>query len=408
MLPGGGACHGAGGADGGQKELWNYGLGIADKGGLFDAWSVKGSQFKKPLVEFSAACAGCGETPYAKLMTQLFGWRVYWCNATGCSQAWGAPMPGIPYTTDARGFGPAWSNSLFENNAELCLGMALSVKQQRERLKTLVAVLAETATGDTAQACREYLAQYDSYDGSRKAADALIAALEKDGSPEAQEILARRDQLAKKSFWMYGGDGWAYDIGFGGLAHVIAQGEPVKVFVIDTEVYSNTGGQSSKATPIGAVAQFASSGKRSRKMDLGAMMMSYGSVYVAQVAMGADPNQLIRALKEAEEYDGPAVVIAYTPCAAHGIRQGMDKVQEEMKRAVRSGYWPLYRYDPRKEHPMQLDSKAPDMDYGEFLDGETRYASLKRTFPENAKTLFATAESDAKARYEKYKHMAET
>ena len=384
-----------------KKTLWNYALGITDKGDKFDRYSIKGSQFKQPLVEFSAACAGCGETPYAKLMTQLFGERVYWANGTGCSQAWGAPMPGIPYTVNSRGFGPAWTNSLFENNAELCLGMFLSVKQQRERVKALV----EQYKAESAGAADEWLAAYDDFDASRIASDKLIEELKAKDSPLAKEILEGQDQLAKKTFWMYGGDGWAYDIGFGGLAHVIASGENVNVFVIDTEVYSNTGGQSSKATPIGAVAQFASSGKRSRKMDLGGIMMSYGNVYVAQVAMGADPNQLIKAFKEAESYNGPSVIIAYTPCTAHGIRFGMNNVQAEMKRAVESGYWILYRYDPRNEHPLHVDSKEASMSYEDFLDGETRYSALKRTFPDNAKTLFEIASDDAKKRYEKYKRL---
>ena len=392
-----------------KKARWDFALSVSDKGELFDRWTVKGSQFRRPLLEFSAACAGCGETPYAKLMTQLFGDRVYWANATGCSQAWGAAMPGIPYTTNARGFGPAWTNSLFENNAELCLGMFLSVRQQRERVKGLVARLeGESADAAVRAACGAYLAAFDDFDASRAASDALIAALEGVPGDLAAEILAAKDQLAKKTFWMYGGDGWAYDIGFGGLDHVIAQGENVNVFVVDTEVYSNTGGQSSKATPIGAVAQFAASGKKSRKKDLGAILMTYGNVYVAQVAMGADPNQLLKALKEAESFEGPSVIIAYTPCQSHGIKLGMNKVQEEMKRAVESGYWLLYRYDPRKaEHPFQLDCKAPSMGYEDFLDGETRYAALRRTFPQNAETLFAQGAADAAARYEKYKRMEE-
>ena len=391
-----------------KKQAWDFAMSVSDKGELFDRWTVKGSQFKKPLLEFSAACAGCGETPYAKLMTQLFGDRVYWANATGCSQAWGAAMPGIPYTTDARGFGPAWTNSLFENNAELCLGMFLSVRQQRQRVKMRIEALAAESAGELKAACEAWLAAFDDFDASRKASDALIAALSGAPGGLAAEILAAKDQLAKKTFWMYGGDGWAYDIGFGGLAHVIASGENVNVLVVDTEVYSNTGGQSSKATPIGAVAQFAASGKRSRKMDLGAILMTYGNVYVAQVAMGADPNQLLKALKEAESYDGPAVIIAYTPCQSHGIRLGMNKVQEEMKRAVDSGYWLLYRYDPRKpDKPFTLDCKAPSMGYEAFLDGETRYAALRRTFPQNAQTLFAKGAADAAARYEKYKKMEE-
>jgi pyruvate-ferredoxin/flavodoxin oxidoreductase len=314
-------------------------------------------------------------------------------------------MPGIPYTTNARGFGPAWTNSLFENNAELCLGLALSVKQQRERVRAQVESLAAAAQGALKTACDGYLAAYDDFDASRAASDALIAALEQSGGAAAEEILASRDQLAKKTFWMFGGDGWAYDIGFGGLDHVVASGENVNVLVVDTEVYSNTGGQSSKATPIGAVAQFASAGKRSRKKDLGAIFMTYGSVYIAQVAMGADPNQLVKALKEAESFPGPSILIAYAPCTSHGIRIGMAKVQEEMKRAVDAGYWLLYRYDPRREHPLQLDSRAPSMDYTDFLDGETRYASLRRTFPETAKELFAAGSADAAARYEKYVRM---
>ena len=388
-----------------KKEKWSFALSVTDKGEKFDRWTVKGSQFRKPLLEFSAACAGCGETPYAKLMTQLFGDRVYWANATGCSQAWGAAMPGIPYTVNARGFGPAWTNSLFENNAELSFGLYLSVRQQRARIKAEVEKLARKAEGELKDACENYLAAYDDFDGSRKAADALIPLLEAHGGHNARAILEGKDQLAKKTFWMFGGDGWAYDIGFGGLDHVIAGGENVNVFVVDTEVYSNTGGQSSKATPIGAVAEFAASGKRSRKKDLGAILMTYGNVYVAQVAMGADPNQLLRALKEAESYDDPSVIIAYTPCISHGIRAGMSKVQAEMKRAVDSGYWLLYRYDPRKEHPMQLDSKAPSMDYIAFLEGETRYARLRRSFPENAETLFAIGSEDAAKRYEKYSNL---
>ena len=385
-----------------QKETWNYGLSVSDKGDLFNVYSVKGSQFRQPLIEFSAACAGCGETPYAKLLTQLFGDRVYWANATGCSQAWGAPMPGIPYTTNKRGFGPAWTNSLFENNAELSLGMFLSVKQQRLAQKTLVENYAAESNSEIAA---KWLESYDDFDLSRKYTDELIAELESADSDVAKKILERKDQLAKKCFWMFGGDGWAYDIGFGGLDHVVASGEDINVFVVDTEVYSNTGGQSSKATPLGAVAQFASSGKRSKKKDLGAIFQTYGNVYVAQVAMGADPNQLIKALHEAEMHKGPSVIVAYTPCVAHGIKAGMANVQHEMKRAVDAGYWTLYRYNPNAEKPMKVDSKAPSMDFEEFLDGETRYAALKRTFPENAETLFKVAKEDAAVKYQKYKNL---
>ena len=393
-------------------ERWNYALSLSDKGDLFKPDTVKGSQFRTPLVEFSAACAGCGETPYAKLLTQLFGDRIYWANATGCSQAWGAPMPGIPYTTNKRGFGPAWTNSLFENNAELALGMFLSSRQQREGQKQRVdSLLKMGVSGSLRDACKEWMETYDDLQASRGATDKLIEELEKIKSGEekkiADEILTAKDQLSKKTLWMYGGDGWAYDIGFGGLNHVIAQGENVNILIVDTEVYSNTGGQSSKATPIGAVAQFQASGKKSRKMDLGSIMMSYGNVYVAQVAMGANYAQLVKAISEAESYDGPSVIIAYAACTTHGIRSGMNNVQAEMKRAVESGYWYLYRYDPRKEVPMQLDSKEPSIEFEEFLDGENRYSVLKKTFPENAKELFAIAKSDSKIKYEKYKKMTE-
>ena len=383
-----------------NRACWDYALTLSDKGDIFEPYSVKGSQFRQPLVEFSAACAGCGETPYAKLLTQIFGERVYWANGTGCSQAWGAPMPGIPYTLNKRGFGVAWTNSLFENNAELTLGMFLAVRQQRENVKAKVeAYLAGTGSA----LAKAWLEAYDDFAASRRATDALTAELESVHSALGDEILERRDQLAKKCFWMFGGDGWAYDIGFGGLDHVVASGEDINVFVIDTEVYSNTGGQSSKATPLGAVAQFASSGKKSRKKDLGAIFRTYGNVYVAQVAMGADPNQLIRAIREAEAHKGPSVIVAYTPCQAHGIKAGMANVQAEMKRAVDAGYWLLYRYDPEREQPMTVDSKAPSMAYEDFLDGETRYASLKRTFPENAKTLFSAASREANERYLSYK-----
>ena len=393
-------------------ERWNYALSLSDKGDLFNPNTVKGSQFRTPLVEFSAACAGCGETPYAKLLTQLFGDRVYWANATGCSQAWGAPMPGIPYTTNKRGFGPAWTNSLFENNAELALGMYLSSKQQREGQKNNVIKLLEMNINEELKdKCNDWLDTFDDLNASRAATDNLIEELEKVTEGKHKElcdkILRAKDQLSKKTLWMYGGDGWAYDIGFGGLNHVIAQGENVNILIVDTEVYSNTGGQSSKATPIGAVAQFQASGKKSRKMDLGAIMMSYGNVYVAQVAMGANQTQLVKAITEAESYDGPSVIIAYAPCTTHGIRSGMGSVQAEMKKAVESGYWYLYRYDPRKEVPMQLDSKEPNIELEEFLDGENRYSVLKKTFPENAKELFAIAKTDSRNKYEKYKEMTE-
>ena len=415
------------------RKLWDYGLTISDKDGAFDPYTVKGSQFKQPLLEFSAACAGCGETPYAKLLTQLFGDRVYWANATGCSQAWGSPFPGIPYTVNKRGFGPAWTNSLFENNAELSLGLFLGSVQQRAVEKARVEKLSRALThglekpkadaGDTPDAavmgalkaaCEDYLAAFDDFDASRKAADALVACaqasmdkLTNSAKEVCQEVLKFKDQLAKKTFWMFGGDGWAYDIGFGGLDHVVASGANVNVLVVDTEVYSNTGGQSSKATPAGAVAQFAASGKKTGKKDLGAILMSYGNVYVAQVAMGANYNQLVKVLKEAEEYEGPSVIIAYAPCTSHGLKCGMHDVQGEMKRAVESGYWSLYRYDPRKENPMTLDSKEPTMDYLDFVAGENRFASLTKSFPEEAERLFEQGKEDAMRRFDHYRRMAQ-
>ena len=415
------------------RKLWDFGLAISDKDGAFDPYTVKGSQFKQPLLEFSAACAGCGETPYAKLLTQLFGDRVYWANATGCSQAWGAPYPGIPYTVNKRGFGPAWTNSLFENNAELSLGLFLGSVQQRAVEKARVEKLSRALThglekpkanaGDTPDAavmstlkaaCEDYLAAFDDFDSSRKAADALVACaqasmgkLTNSAQEVCDEVLKFKDQLAKKTFWMFGGDGWAYDIGFGGLDHVVASGANVNVLVVDTEVYSNTGGQSSKATPAGAVAQFAASGKKTGKKDLGAILMSYGNVYVAQVAMGANYNQLVKVLKEAEEYEGPSVIIAYAPCTSHGLKCGMHDVQGEMKRAVESGYWSLYHYDPRKENPMTLDSKEPTMDYLDFVAGENRFASLTKSFPEEAERLFEQGKEDALRRFDHYRRMAQ-
>ena len=395
------------------RETWEYALKTSDKEGLFDPYSVKGSQFRTPLLEFSAACAGCGETPYAKLLTQLFGDRVYWANATGCSQAWGSPMPGIPYTKNKQGRGPAWSNSLFENNAEFSLGMFLSVKQQRAAQKMRAErLLANDPGEELSETLNKWISAFDDFDKSAAAGRVLAAVLEKETGKMtgemkniADEMLQNQDQLSKKTFWMYGGDGWAYDIGFGGLDHVLASGENVNVFIVDTEVYSNTGGQSSKATPLGAVAQFSISGKKAAKKDLGAIFMTYGNIYVAQVAMGADPNQLIKAIKEAEEYDGPSVIIAYTPCSAHGIKGGLCNAQNEMKRAVDSGYWCLYRYNPEKEKPLSIDSKAPTIKYEEYLDGEVRYASLKRTFPRNAEKYYKAASEAAKSKYARYKQM---
>ena len=394
-----------------SEVCWNYGLKITDKPESFNKYSVKGSQFKQPLVEFSAACAGCGETPYAKLITQLFGDRAYWANATGCSQAWGAAMPGIPYTKNKEGRGPAWSNSLFENNAEFSLGMLLSVRHQREAQKKRVEKLVELEiTPELKGVLNSWLDSYDDYDLSDASGKGVVAALGREVlSGEAanlsEEIINNKDHLSKKTFWMFGGDGWAYDIGFGGLDHVVAMGEDLNIFIVDTEVYSNTGGQSSKSTPVGAVAAFASSGKKSFKKNLGELMMTYGNVYVAQVAMGADPNHLIKVLKEAQEYKGPSVIIAYTPCIAHGIKKGMGCTQEEMKDAVKAGYWHLYRYNPEKEKPFSLDSKEPTVEFEEFLKGEVRYESLYRTFPENAKELFEKGSKHAKEKHKKYLDM---
>lgn len=395
-----------------EEKLWDYTKKITEKSGAFNLLTVKGSQFKKPLLEFSGACAGCGETPYAKLLTQMFGDRMYWANGTGCSQAWGASMPCVPYTVTKDGKGPAWSNSLFENNAEFALGMCLANKQQRAnvrmKLKELRGLIPDSELG---RAIDKWDESFDSAETSKESSSELVKALrqyEMGGAAAelCEAILKRQDQLTKKSVWMYGGDGWAYDIGYGGLDHVFAQGEDVNVFVVDTEVYSNTGGQASKATPVGASAQFASSGKRSSKKDLGRQMMAYGNVYIAQVAMGADPAQLIKALHEADEYPGPSLVIAYTPCIAHGIKLGMGRTQEEMRRAVKSGYWHLYRFDPRRgERAFILDSKEPSMSFQEFLDGELRFSSLNNTFPENAKQLFERAETEAAEKYKAYKKL---
>ncbi len=390
---------------------WEYGLTLTEKN-VFKAETVKGSQFRQPLCEFSGACAGCGETPYAKLLTQLYGDRMYWANATGCSQAWGAAMPSIPYTVNKQGRGPAWSNSLFENNAEFSLGMCLSVKQQRWKTRTWIEEL-RGLVPELEAPIAHWLDTFMDVNASMPASEALEAALDAtELTGRADElktlILRHREHLAKQPVWIYGGDGWAYDIGFGGLDHIVALGEDINVLIVDTEVYSNTGGQSSKATPLGAVAQFQAAGKKTGKKDLGKMMMAYDNCYVASVAMGADPAQLLKAITEAEAYPGPAIIIAYAPCINHGIKAGMDQAQAEMKRAVDSGYWPLYRYNPAKEtKKFTLDSKEPTMSYQDFLEGEVRYASLHRTFPENAKDLFAAAAEQARKRYESYKKLAE-
>ncbi len=397
-----------------QAKLWDYALSLSVKKNPLNKFSVKGSQFEQPLLEFSGACGGCGETPYMKLLTQLFGERMIIANATGCTQAWGAACPNVPYTVNARGFGPAFSNSLFENNAEFSLGMGLAVRHQRDRLRAHAQRLRkDTKQEILREALDAWLQGFDLGEGAVELADATAAAVARYAAhtQDGAYILANREHLSKKSLWMYGGDGWAYDIGYGGLDHVLASGEDLNILVVDTEVYSNTGGQASKATPVGAVAQFAAAGKRSAKKNLGLLAMQSGSIYVAQTAMGADQEQLITALREAESYPGPSLVIAYAPCIAHGIVEGMDFAQEEAKLAVKSGYWHLYRFDPRRKaegkNPFTLDSKEPSVPLRDFLKGEVRFSSLARSFPEQAKALLERAETQAADTWELYKKLAE-
>ena len=375
--------------------------------------TVKGSQFKQPLLEFSGSCAGCAETSYARLITQLFGERMYISNATGCSSIWGGSAPATPYTVNnGTGRGPAWANSLFEDNAEHGLGIALGQKTIREKLIGKVAAMAESdkASDEFKAAAEAYLATKDDGKANEAATKALIAELEKAaeaGCPVAPAILAEKDYLSKKSVWIFGGDGWAYDIGFGGLDHVLASGEDVNVMVFDTEVYSNTGGQASKASQIGQVAQFAAAGKAIGKKDLAQIAMSYGYVYVAQVAMGADMNQLLKALTEAEAYHGPSLIIGYAPCEMHGVKGGMQNCQLEMKKAVEAGYWQMFRYNPTLEtNKLIIDSKAPTADYVDFIKSETRYARLVQSFPEKANELFAQGAENAKAKYERLQKLS--
>ncbi len=368
----------------------------------FKATTVKGSQFKQPLLEFSGACAGCGETPYAKLITQLFGDRMYIANATGCSSIWGNSSPSTPYTVNAKGQGPAWCNSLFEDNAEFGYGMLLAQNAIRDGLKAKVEAVAasDKASDEVKAACKEWLDTFGCGATNGDAADKLVAALDGCDCPTCQEIVKSKDFLAKKSQWVFGGDGWAYDIGFGGVDHVLASGKDINVMVYDTEVYSNTGGQSSKATPTGAVAQFAAGGKDVKKKDLASIAMSYGYVYVAQISMGADYAQTVKAIAEAEAYPGPSLIIAYAPCINHGIKKGMAKAQTEEKLAVECGYWHLFRFNPAAENKFFLDSKEPKMEgYQDYLKGEVRYLSLSMKNPERAATLFAKNEAESKARY---------
>jgi pyruvate-ferredoxin/flavodoxin oxidoreductase len=395
-----------------QQEVFDYEVKTSDKPEIVEQFkdsTVKGSQFLQPMLEFSGACAGCGETPYAKLVTQLFGDRMYISNATGCSSIWGGSAPSTPYTTNKAGKGPAWANSLFEDNAEYGYGMFLAQNTLRNRAINKVKALYEVAEKpEVKEIIKNYLDTVDDAKANAVATEKLVKAIEDCGCcrPEGKEVLACKDYLSKKSMWIFGGDGWAYDIGFGGLDHVIASGENVNIFVFDTEVYSNTGGQASKSTPTGAIAQFAAAGKVVKKKDLAGIAMSYGYVYVAHIAMGANPAQCLKAIQEAEAYDGPSLIIAYAPCINHGIKTGMATAQAEEKKAVEAGYWHLYRYNPALKldgkNPFSLDSKAPKVDekYKEFLMGEVRYNSLARSNPERAEKLFNQAVENAKERYD--------
>ncbi|HZJ78302.1 MAG TPA: pyruvate:ferredoxin (flavodoxin) oxidoreductase [Clostridia bacterium] len=396
----------------GEQVSFNYAHSLPEKPEVnekFKETSVKGSQFKTPLLEYSGACAGCGETPYAKLITQLFGDRMYIANATGCSSIWGGSAPSTPYTVNKEGRGPAWANSLFEDNAEYGYGMYLANKQIRERLASSVVVLSEGSNDDVVQKAKAWIDTYENGNENSKASSDLVQAIkatsfdDNDCKAAAKVILEDVDFLAKKSYWVFGGDGWAYDIGFGGLDHVLAQNEDINVFVFDTEVYSNTGGQASKATPAGAIAKFAASGKEVKKKDLARMAMSYGYVYVAQIAMGADYNQCIKAIAEAESYNGPSLIIAYAPCINHGIKGGMGISMTQEKEAVMAGYWHNFRFDPRLEeqgkNPFMLDSKEPSKSYRDHIMKEVRYSSLLRAFPDRAEELFGKSEDDATDKY---------
>ena len=391
---------------------WDFAVGVSTKSQA-NKYTVKNSQFEKPLLEFSGACAGCGETPYVKLVTQLFGDRMMIANATGCSSIWGASAPSTPYTKNSCGHGPSWANSLFEDNAEYGLGQFLGANQIRNGVLIKLQAAAQEATGELKVALDDVIANFNNGEGSRARVDKLIAELEqaKAGNALLEDIYNNKDYIVKRSHWIFGGDGWAYDIGYGGLDHVLASGEDVNVLVLDTEVYSNTGGQSSKSTPTAAIAKFAASGKKTKKKDLGMMAMSYGYVYVAQIAMGADKAQTLKAIQEAEAYPGPSLIIAYAPCINHGLKVGMGQSQEQIKRAVEAGYWATYRYNPQlKEagkNPFSLDSKAPTANFKDFLMSEVRYSSLKIQYPEIADQLFAKTEKDAAERLAGYKKLAE-
>ncbi len=374
--------------------------------------SIKNSQFAQPLFEFSGACAGCGETAYVKLVTQLFGEQMIIANATGCSSIYGGSAPAIPYCTSKKtGRGPAWANSLFEDNAEYSFGMATGITKMRKRIADKMSNGEGDFSAPTKELFNQWLESKDKLIESDRVSLKLIPALEKEKEPMAKELLKLKQYFSKKSVWAFGGDGWAYDIGYGGLDHVMASGDDVNILVLDTEVYSNTGGQASKSTPVGAVAKFAASGKKIRKKDLGAMAMTYGYVYVAQIGMGASQSQTLKAIREAEAYPGPSLIIAYSPCIAHGLRHGMSQTQEEEKLAVECGYWHLYRFNPLLEkegiNPFTYDSKTPDWSkFQEFLLREVRYTSLKKSFPKEAVHLFKAAEENAKWRYKSYQRMA--
>ncbi len=397
-----------------QGPLWDYFSKIPMRNGGMNKYTLKGSQFQKPLFEFHGACAGCGETPYVKVISQLYGNRMIIANATGCSSIYGGSAPAVPWALDENGHGPAWANSLFEDNAEYGFGMNLAATQRREKLHDLVSdAIRNDIDSELKELFKQWLESFSNGDRSKELSLEINAMLDKmDRSGVLEEIYDLHDLFTKPSIWIFGGDGWAYDIGYGGLDHVVAMGQDVNILVMDTEVYSNTGGQSSKATPIGSVAKFAASGKKTLKKDLGLMAMTYGNVYVASVAMGADKNQYMKALKEAESYPGPSLIIAYSPCINHGLKRGMGHSQEEEKRAVEAGYWFLYRYDPRLKdqgkNPFQLDSKEPKGDIQEFLMGEVRYHTLTLSFPKEAETLHKRLAEGQKAKYNQYKKLAES
>ena len=398
-----------------EADNWNFAMTVTDKQDLVDIKTLRGSQFARPLMEFSGACPGCGETPYIKLLTQLFGDRMMIANATGCSSIWGGSAPSIPYTVNASGKGPAWGNSLFEDNAEYGYGMFLGVSQIREKLDALIKeALSQPINEKLKDAFKEWIDGIYNGEKSEEATSKILEAMKDENienTPILKEIIERKDYLTKKSHWIIGGDGWAYDIGFGGVDQVLSTGDDVNIFVMDTEMYSNTGGQASKSTPVASVAKFASAGKRASKKNLGAMAMSYGHVYVAQISMGANMNQTIKAIVEAEDYKGPSIIIAYAPCISHGIKTGMGTSIAEEKKAVESGHWQLYRYNPllRQEgkNPFILDSKEPIKPYEDFMNGEIRYTSLVKTFPGNVEKLREKAKEDMKQKYNDYKKLAE-